>query len=338
MAMSRRAFLGTTPALGALVARASAAEVRRPTAADTFGLLGRGRKIPVIFDTDIGGDIDDTWALCMMLKCPELDVKLVAADAGNTTYRARILAKMLEVHERTDIPVAVGIPRGDAPGNQSEWTEGYALDAYPGRVHEDGVGAIIDTIHASPDPVTVICIGAVPNVAAALERDPTIVDNARFVGMHGSVRRGYGDGSAPAAEANVRSDPQALRAVFSAPWDCTVTPLDTCDRVRLLGEKYQRVYGCDKPGVRALIENYRVWKPGWANGPSPFATRSTTLFDTVAVYLSFSQDLLAMEDLPLRVTDDGHTVVDETQRPIHCAMDWKDLGAFEDLLVERLVS
>ncbi|MBM3497119.1 MAG: nucleoside hydrolase [Armatimonadetes bacterium] len=319
MRMSRRGFIGTTAALGGL-AGASAAQPRCPTAADTFGLLRQGRRIPVILDTDIGGDIDDTWALCMLLRCPELDVRLVVSDAGNATYRARILAKLLEVYERTDIPVGVGIPPGDERGNQSDWIEGY------------------EAIHASPDPVTLICIGAVPNIAAALARDPSLVNNARFVGMHGSVRRGYGDGSAPAPEANVVNGPAELRAVFAAPWDCTVTPLDTCDRVRLLGEKYQAVRGCEEPGPRALMENYRLWKPGWIQGGPPVETASTTLFDTVAVYLAFTEDLLVMEDLALRVTDDGYTVVDETQKTVHCAMDWRDLGAFEDLLVERLTS
>ena len=38
--------------------------------------------IPVIFDTDIGSDIDDTWALGFLLRCPELDVKLVTTDRG----------------------------------------------------------------------------------------------------------------------------------------------------------------------------------------------------------------------------------------------------------------
>ncbi len=42
--------------------------------------------IPVILDTDIGGDIDDTWALAMLLKSPEVDLKLVVTDYGNTTY------------------------------------------------------------------------------------------------------------------------------------------------------------------------------------------------------------------------------------------------------------
>jgi inosine-uridine nucleoside N-ribohydrolase len=337
MTMSRRTFMKATTGV-AVAAWASAGEARYPTCADTFGLLQKGKKIPVILDTDIGGDIDDTWALCMLLKCPELDVRLVASDAGNTTYRARILAKMLEVCGRTDIPIAVGVPPGDEHGHQSDWIEGYSLDAYPGTVHEDGVGAIIDTIEASPDPVTIICIGGVPNVRAALERAPDMVNNARFVGMHGSIRRGYGEGSEPKAEANVRADPAALRAVFEAPWDCTITPLDTCDRVKLLEEKYQTVHQCDSPGVQALMENYRIWNSAWGERGLDTTARSSTLFDTVAVYLAFSEELLVMEDLLVQVTDDGRTVVDDTQRVVHCAIDWHDLGAFEDLLVERLVS
>ena len=338
--ISRRALLAKTVAAAAATgASARGNPAPNPTVAHTFALLKRGRRIPVIFDTDIGGDIDDTWALAMMLKCPELDVKLVVADAGNTTYRARILAKMLDVFGRTDVPVAVGIPAGNARGRQSKWTEGYDLSDYPGKVHEDGVGAIIETVKASKDPVTIVCVGAVPNIAAALKRHPGLVRNARFVGMHGSVRRGYGGSNRPCAEANVRNGPAALRAVFRAPWECTVTPLDTCGLVKLSGAKYDRVFRCKAPGIRALMENYRIWLPNarWLK-PRPRPTnQSTTLFDTVAVYLAFSEDLVKMEDIPLRVTDDGRTVVDKSGRPIRCAMAWKDLGAFEDLLVKRLV-
>ena len=32
------------------------------------------KKIPVILDTDIAGDIDDSWALAFLLRCPELDI------------------------------------------------------------------------------------------------------------------------------------------------------------------------------------------------------------------------------------------------------------------------
>jgi hypothetical protein len=41
-----------------------------------------------------------------------------------------------------------------------------------------------------------------------------------------------------------------------------------------------------------------------------------------------------MQDIPLRVTDEGWTVVDEDNgRIVHCATSWKDLPAFEEKLV-----
>ena len=64
--------------------------------------------IPVIFDTDIGSDIDDTWALVQILKTPELDVKLIATDRDHTVYRTKLICKMLEVANCTHLPVAMG--------------------------------------------------------------------------------------------------------------------------------------------------------------------------------------------------------------------------------------
>ncbi|MGI6299757.1 MAG: hypothetical protein ACOX52_01655 [Verrucomicrobiota bacterium] len=71
--------------------------------------------IPVIYDSDIGDDIDDTWALGLLLKSPELDLKLVVGDYGKATYRAKIFAKMLETAGRTDVPVGLGLPNNPMP-------------------------------------------------------------------------------------------------------------------------------------------------------------------------------------------------------------------------------
>ncbi len=300
---------------------------------------GARRRIPVILDTDIGGDIDDTWALAMMLKSPELDVKLILTETGNTTYRAKIAARMLEIGGRIDVPIGVGIHLGDDTGPQADWVEGYELSSYPGPVFADGVGALIDTIMGSPEPITLICIGPVPNISAALRREPGIAERARFVGMHGSIRRGYGGSAQVSAEYNVACYPQACQAVFTAVWDVTITPLDTCGLVQLQGSKYRAVRDCEDPLVQALIENYRIW----ARNLPPRAERldaelqSSTLFDTVAIYLAFAEELVVMEELTIRVTDDGHTVVEEGAKVVNCAMDWKDLAAFEDLLVRRLI-
>jgi inosine-uridine nucleoside N-ribohydrolase len=293
------------------------------------------RPVPVILDTDIGDDIDDTWALALLLKSPELDLRLVVSDNGNAVHRARIIAKLLQTAGRTDVAVGVGLRPEDKGGRQAAWIEGYDLKSYPGKVHQDGVQAIIDTIMSSPEPVTLIAVGPVQNIAAALAREPRIAQKARFVGMHGSVRKGYGGKPTIEAEYNVKVDAKACRAVFEAPWDITITPLDTCGLVHLRGEKYAAVRDCKDPLTAALIENYRAWATA-DKKPAMADSASSTLFDTVAVYLAFTQELVKMEKLGVRVDDKGMTLIDPAAKVMNVATEWKDMAGFEDLLVKRL--
>ena len=65
-------------------------------------------------------------------------------------------------------------------------------------------------------------------------------------------------------------------------------------------------------------------------------SRSSTLFDTVAVYLAIERSLVEMKRLPVEITDAGHTKVTEGAKMVDCAVDWNTLGGFEDFLVERL--
>jgi len=303
--------------------------------------LGGGARaakaIPVIYDSDIGDDIDDTWALGFLLRCPELDVKMVMGDFGKPDYRARLFAKFLERAGRTDIPVGIGVQVDPKlrTGRQWDWVSDYDLKTFPGKIHTNGVQAMIDLIMNSKQPVTVIAVGPTPNVAEALRREPRIAQRARFVGMHGSVNRNP-EGK-PHAEYNVVRDPKSLQHIFAAPWDLTITPLNTCAQVVLKEAKYQRVYQSPDPIARAIMENYRHWLINRGRGNDELlSVRSSTLFDTVAVYLAFRDDLLGMERLGLRVTDEGFTVIDPNAKPVAVAMTWKDLGAFEDLLIARL--
>jgi len=312
---------------------------RSPAAGEGPAAKGdAARRTPVILDTDIGDDIDDTWALAMLLGSPELNLKLVTTEWGNAIARAKIIAKFLQQVGRTDVAVGVGLDPVDKKCNQSEWTKGYDLKSYPGKVHQDGVQAIVDTtIMKSPAPVTVISIGPTATLAAALAREPRIATKARFVGMHGSVRRGYGGGRNVDAEYNVKQDVKACQRVFTAPWDMTITPLDTCGVVHLGGDKYAAVRDSKSPLAVALMENYKLWCA--ANNQKGHEERdSTTLFDTVAVYLALADDLLVMETLGIRVTDDGFTRIDPQAKVMRVATEWKDLGAFENLLVKRLTS
>jgi inosine-uridine nucleoside N-ribohydrolase len=291
---------------------------------------------PVVLDTDIGDDIDDTWALALLLKSPEVDLKLVVTDLGKAPYRAKIAARLLQAAGRADVAVGLGVAvpgQKETGGGQSPWVEGYDLKSYPGKVHEDGVQALIDTVMNSARPVTIIAIGPVPTLAAALEREPRIAAKARFVGMHGSVRRGYDGAKDPCAEYNVKMDPKACQKVFTAAWDMTITPLDTCSLVRLRDAKYAKVRESKDPVATALIENYRIW---CGKEPQRADKGSSVLFDTVAAYLSFADDLLKMEKLGIRVDDKGMTLIDPAAKVMNVATEWKDMPAFEDLLVKRL--
>jgi len=298
------------------------------------------KKTPVVFDTDIGGDIDDTWALCLLLQSPELDVKLITTAVGDTSAKAKIVAKLSEVAGRGDIPIGIGLAHKDlGPGHrQMEWVKDYELSSYPGTIYEDGVQALIDTIMSSPEPITVIAVGPLPNIAAALQREPRIAEKAKFVGMHGSVRRGYEGQAEISKEYNVVAFVKDAQKVFTTGWDMTITPLNTCGIVRLKGAKYKKVLESKNPLARAIIENYRVWAKSQGLEETKVDTGSTTLYDTVAIYLAVSTELVEMERLGIRVTDDGYTVIDNTAKKVNCATKWKDLGAFEDFLIQRLVN
>jgi len=308
------------------------------------------RKIPVIFDTDICDDIDDTWALALMLQSPEFDVKLVVTAVGNTPSKAKVVAKFLQIAGRTDIPIGIGVKQHDGSHRQDAWAKDYKLSSYPGTIHEDGVKALIDTVMKSRRRIKIVAVGPLPNIAAALEREPRIAEKAQFIGMHGSVRLGYGGSKKISAEYNVRADAKGCQKVFTAPWRITITPLDTCGLVHLKGDKYQKVLKKNSPITTALIENYRAWqKEGLRQGNKKLSeaelnkqadqrinSRSSTLFDTVAIYLAMSTELVKMERLPIKVTDDGYTRIEDGAKMTQCATEWKDLGAFEDYLVDRL--
>lgn len=302
------------------------------------------QRTSLILVTDIGTDIDDTWALALALRSPELDLRLVLTDPPDTQYRAAVAAKFLQASGRGDVPIGIGDnngPQGDALKTLTPWIAGYELAKYPGGVLQDGIGALIDAVEKAPGPVTIVAIGPAPSLAEALARAPGIARKCRFVGMYGSFDVGYGGGP-PSAETNVRVAPAALRTILAAPWrDILLTPLDTCGSVGLSGERYHAIWAATgDPMLRALVESYCIFAPRqtWMTCDF-FATRSTTLFDCVAVYLAYSEDLVETETVAFDVTDDGFTRR-SAAGPFRArvALRWKNRDGFEAQLAGRLLS
>lgn len=301
------------------------------------------KKIPVFLDTDIGSDIDDTWALALLLKSPELKLEFALSAIGDVHYRAKVIAKMLEVAGSVDTVVGIG-DRIEAKSErlspilhkrQAAWVENYRLEDYPGPLREDGVEALVEHIMRSKETPKLLCIGPLSNIRRALALEPRIAPKCDFIGMHGSVRLGYHGSSTPSREYNVEFDPLAAREVFSAPWkSALITPLDTCGYIALYGPDYQRLLVSEDPVAKAVIENFRNWRHEDA---VHWETRSSLLCDAVAAYLAFDESFVNIETLPVFVTDDGCTKIDPLRgKNMRVAGSWNNLRAFEKLLADRL--
>ena len=188
----------------------------------------------VIIDTDPG--TDDALALMMALNSPDLSVEGITTVGGNatlseTTENALRLMEYLE-GPRSAMPIAVG---ADRPG------KGYFTHAY--HVHgSDGLGISLpdstlnphcmnaveflrERISASPGEITVIAIGPLTNVAAALDNRPDIADAIpEIIVMGGAV--GVRGNITPHAEFNIHEDPWAANAVFESEVPVTLVGLD----------------------------------------------------------------------------------------------------------------
>ena len=84
-------------------------------------------RLPVILDTDIGTDIDDAFALALVLASPELDLRGVTTVSADAYTRAMIACRFLDAAGRRDIPVAAGRPRRETPALDGQYQ--YSLRA-----------------------------------------------------------------------------------------------------------------------------------------------------------------------------------------------------------------
>lgn len=300
---------------------------------------------PVVFATDIGGDVDDTWALVHILRSKELDLKMVLTETGEAEYRAKIAAKVLQIADREDVIVALGEDFGimpDSERHQGPWVENYELVDYNGPIEKEGVSAFIKLVESSNETVVVIAVGPVPSLAAAIKQEPEIAKKCDFFGMFGSFYLGYDGSEDISAEYNVANNVAAFRTVMAADWkSITLTPLDTCGIFFISEALYGKIWcATNDPLLQAVIDNYCIWAPRVPWIICDFYTeKSSTLFDDVAVYMAYDGSLLNYELLRFNISDEGKTLVDPAGSfEARVATTWKDIWAFEKLLSNRLLN
>ena len=185
----------------------------------------------VVIDTDIGDDIDDAFAVALALRSPELQILGITTTFGDTETRAKLLDRFLGEVGRADIPVAAGVPTPPkAVLTQRRYAEGghFAKSSHP-----DAITFLLDLIRRNPGEITLIAIGPLMNVGAAVDKDPdTFRKLKRIVMMGGSIKRGYGDMGygpphGPEPEWNIVNDIPSAQKLFAAGVPLFVMPLDS---------------------------------------------------------------------------------------------------------------
>src|SRR5262249_37361050 len=139
------------------------------------------RPSPVVLDTDIGTDIDDAYALLLAAVSPELDLRAVTTVNHDVDLRARIAKKLLRLLGRGDIPVAAGTGPSLTPGVTRGWGghegQGIVLSDTTSQdlAKQDAPRLLADlaeAAHAEGTPLTILPIGAMTNLAVAVEQYP----------------------------------------------------------------------------------------------------------------------------------------------------------------------
>ncbi len=259
-------------------------------------------QVPIILDTDIGTDIDDAFALALIINSPELELLGVTTVAGDTQARARLAAKLLwEAGGRwRKVPVYAGEPGKPQPIDQTRWANGFTSSAS----HTSGAVDFMKTeINRRPGKVTIIAIGELTNVAALLKSDPSMARKIKRIAMMGgSVARGYEPDSKPEAEWNIKSNPEAAQTVFSSGVPLLMAPLDVTAMLQLDAAGRHRVFTHLTPLTNALTILYHLW-----------GNETPTLFDPMAVAMLIDPGLCETQKLAIRVDAQGFTRVDRRQ-------------------------
>jgi pyrimidine-specific ribonucleoside hydrolase len=198
---------------------------------------GDGGTLPVILDVDTG--FDDALALLLALRSPQLHVLGVTCVVGNHRLD-QVVLNTLKVVEALDaaVPVAAGMAlpllEGLRPPMLLHGEDGMADLALPTPqrrpVTLHAVEFMRQTLLASPEPVTIIGLAPLTNLAVLLRMYPAVAAKIRALVIMGGTLADFGN-TTPVAEFNIRYDPEAAAMVLSSGLPTLLYPLDVFRRI-----------------------------------------------------------------------------------------------------------
>ena len=261
----------------------------------------------VIFDTDAGGDIDDLYALSLILKHPQLSLLGVTTVSADTQARARLIAKMLRLAGRRDIPVHAGIrlPAATAARGVEETAYKQYLthleivevgDPEYQQQYGNAVNFILDTLSQSREPITIIGTGPWTNIASVVQRatDEQKSRIASLALMGGEVHWLH-------PESNVLHDPEAAQyilqcglPIFLATWSRSQLLKYSMEEVSRLIENSPSPYNL---ALEAATDMW--WAAGVEHKPGPVC------FDVIPVFWAAGEreqiSCIQLESIPVEL-------------------------------------
>jgi inosine-uridine nucleoside N-ribohydrolase len=167
--------------------------------------------------------------------------------------------------------------------------------------HGDAVEFMLEQIRKYPGEITLIAIGPLMNVGAAIDKDPaTFRKLKRVVLMGGSVRRGYGDMGytapvAPMPEWNILNDIPSAQKLFASSVPLYVMPLDST-QLKLDEVKRAWLFSRGTAVTDQLAILYYLWEQ-----------QTPTLFDPMTLVYALRPELCPVTAMHIRVDEKGFT-------------------------------
>jgi purine nucleosidase/pyrimidine-specific ribonucleoside hydrolase len=207
----------------------------------------------IVLDCDPGHD--DAFAIVLAAGDPRIELLAITTVAGNqtlpkTTLNARRIATVAGI---VDVPIAAGAAgplHGElhtAPaihGDSGLDGPRFGEPTVP-LVAADAGSLLRDTITRAAEPVTVVAVGPLTNIATLLLAHPGVADRiARIVLMGGSTGRGN---ITPAAEFNIYVDPLAADIVFTAGIPLTMVGLNVTHQALAEQRVLERIAAIGSP-------------------------------------------------------------------------------------------
>lgn len=288
--------------------------------------------INVIFETDMGNDVDDAMALDMLYKAiDDKKVNLLAVMSNNESpYSVGYIDILNNWYGYPTIPIGWIKGKNDSVSNMVNYAEKvceiknekglpYFTRSWSDPQSVTEASKLYRQILAKqPDQsVTIISVGFSTNIASLLVTQPDEISPlsgrdlvARKVKLLSVMACSFGEH--PIAEFNVRTDVRAAKTVFSSwPTKIVVAPFEAGNSVEYPATSIENDFKWSA-GKHPLIEAYRVYLPMPYNRPTWDLIPVLYVLDPLSLYFSCSKQGI------ISIDDKGYSSFIASEKGNHC--------------------